>query len=132
VKYYSPATSTLILRCARERVRFVWAALTLITHLTIPPSTSSYGGSGSRQSDKIAERIPCVLRVVHNAGTIKKSEEKIIQLARQDILRVTVAGSKGLEGVLGLAADDDHTKMEVDNDDMNEVEDSEEEENDDD
>ena len=91
VKYFSPATSTFILRCPRAQYQIVWSTLTYITHL---PKISR--GSQPR---------PCVLKVVRVSGTIRKAEEETIRRARADILRARreVGGgvANDLEGLLG-------------------------------
>ena len=43
---------------------------------------------------------PCVFRVVHHSGTIRKSEEKIIQMARSEIFLMKKAGEEVADGVL--------------------------------
>lgn len=43
---------------------------------------------------------PCVFRVVHHSGTIRKSEEKIIQMARSEIFLMRKAGEEVADGVL--------------------------------
>jgi ribonuclease P/MRP protein subunit POP5 len=81
--YFSPTTSTVILRCPRAHVKVVWAALTYM--VVLPGRTRGEQGPS------------CVLRVVRVSGTIRKSEEEIIRRARREIVR-----AKGMEGdVLG-------------------------------
>jgi ribonuclease P/MRP protein subunit POP5 len=81
--YFSPTTSTVILRCPRAHVRIVWAALTYMVALP--------GRMRGEQGPN------CVLRVVRVSGTIRKSEEEIIRRARREIVR-----AKRMEGdVLG-------------------------------
>jgi ribonuclease P/MRP protein subunit POP5 len=63
VKYFSPATSTAIIRVSRDHYRLVWAALTF-----------------SLQLPKIGQ--PCVLQVVRVSGTIRKAEEETIRRAQ--------------------------------------------------
>ncbi|KAI0394383.1 ribonuclease P/MRP protein subunit [Xylariaceae sp. FL0594] len=58
VKYLSQATSTFILRIARASYRFVWAALTFMN--SVPARNGR----------------PCVFRVVHVSGTMRKVEEE--------------------------------------------------------
>lgn len=103
VKYFSPATSTAIIRVARDHYRMVWSALTFTTRLPKPVDQ------------------PCVMQVVRVSGTIKKAEEEAIQRARISIRRAqraskragvatvggTVAGAEG--GVDGSDRDDDFT-----------------------
>ncbi len=69
VKYLSPATSTAIVRVSRDHHRLVWAALTFTTHLPKPVDE------------------PCVIQVVRVSGTIRKSEEAAVRLARTAIKR---------------------------------------------
>ncbi|KAI1346536.1 Rpp14 family protein [Xylaria sp. FL0043] len=64
VKYLSHATSTFILRIARASYRFVWTALTFMNSVPIKNGK------------------PCVFRVVHVSGTIRKVEEEAIRRAR--------------------------------------------------
>ncbi|KAA8894246.1 ribonucleases P/MRP protein subunit POP5, partial [Sphaerosporella brunnea] len=64
VKYFSPATSTGIVRVGREHYRLVWAALTYVREI---------------------KGRPCVLRVVHVSGTIKKAELEAVRRAKRDI-----------------------------------------------
>jgi len=64
VKYFSPATSTGIVRVAREHVRLVWAALTYL---------------GEIRGKKV------VVRVVHCAGTIKKAERRAVVRAGAEV-----------------------------------------------
>lgn len=72
IVYFSPATSTVIVRCPRQHFRLIWAALTYMT--TIP---------GSRRG----ETIPCVLQVSRVSGTIRKSEEELMRRSKRDIVR---------------------------------------------
>jgi len=69
VNYYSPSTSTAIIRCPRDHYEMVWAALTYITHLPNPLDT------------------PVVIRVVRVSGTIKKAEEEVIRQSQHIIKR---------------------------------------------
>ncbi|KAI0870703.1 Rpp14 family protein [Hypoxylon argillaceum] len=64
VKYLSQATSTFILRIARASYRLVWTALSLMN--SVPVKNGK----------------PCVFRVVHVSGTIRKAEEEAIRRAR--------------------------------------------------
>ncbi|POS88295.1 hypothetical protein EPUL_000087 [Erysiphe pulchra] len=61
VKYLSTATSTFILRVARAHLRIIWAALTLMTAVPVKDGKK------------------CIFRVVRVSGTIRKSEEEVIQ-----------------------------------------------------
>ncbi|OTA94296.1 hypothetical protein M434DRAFT_71619 [Hypoxylon sp. CO27-5] len=64
VKYLSHATSTFILRVSRSSYRLLWAALTFMT--SIPVKNGK----------------PCIFRVVHVSGTMRKAEEEAIRRAR--------------------------------------------------
>ncbi|KAF2771419.1 hypothetical protein EJ03DRAFT_255202, partial [Teratosphaeria nubilosa] len=64
IKYFSPATSTAIVRVSRDHYRLVWAALTFANALPQPLSQD------------------CVFQVVRVSGTIKKAEEEAIRRAR--------------------------------------------------
>ena len=83
ILYLSPATSTAIVRVARDHYRLVWAALAFITQV---PN---------------AGRAPkwCVMRVVRVSGTVKKVEEEAIKRARMAIFK-----AKGKSGVDELTA----------------------------
>jgi ribonuclease P/MRP protein subunit POP5 len=70
VKYFSPATSTAIIRVSRDHYRLVWAALTFTLQLPKPVSQ------------------PCVLQVVRVSGTIRKAEEEAIRRAQLAIRKV--------------------------------------------
>ncbi|KAJ8131545.1 hypothetical protein O1611_g2084 [Lasiodiplodia mahajangana] len=65
VKYLSQATSTFILRIARASYRLVWTALSFMN--SVP----------------VRNGKPCVFRVVHVSGTIRKAEEEAIRRARK-------------------------------------------------
>lgn len=67
MKYFSPATSTGIVRVGREQYRLVWAALTMIKEI---------------------RGRPCVIRVVHVSGTIKKAELVAVGRAGDDVDQV--------------------------------------------
>jgi ribonuclease P/MRP protein subunit POP5 len=69
VKYWSPATSTFILRVSREHYRVAWAALSLMNQVPV------------RDGKK------CVFKVVRVSGTIKKSQEEVIRRAREMIVK---------------------------------------------
>ncbi|KAI5848278.1 RNase P and RNase MRP subunit [Tricharina praecox] len=64
VKYFSPVTSTGIVRVSREHVRLVWAALTYLPEVR-------------------GKRV--VVRVVHCAGTIKKAERRAVGRAGKEV-----------------------------------------------
>ena len=84
VVYFSPTTSTAIVRCPRQHFRLVWAALTYMTE--VPGSR----GSPSKR---------CVVHVVRVSGTIRKSEEELMRRSRREIIR-----AKEWEGTLGNSA----------------------------
>lgn len=86
VKYFSPATSTAIIRVARQHYRLVWAALTFCTRLPKPVDQ------------------PCVMQVVRVSGTIKKAEEEAIKRARLSIRRAERAVGRGSDAKSGRIA----------------------------
>ncbi|KAF3915112.1 hypothetical protein ABW20_dc0100877 [Dactylellina cionopaga] len=67
VKYFSPVTSTGILRITRENYRTLWAALTYVREL--------YGQ-------------PAVIKIIRVSGTIRKAELEAVKLAEETIRRV--------------------------------------------
>ena len=83
ILYLSPATSTAIVRVARDHYRLVWAALAFITQV---PNA----GKAPKQ---------CVMRVVRVSGTVRKAEEEAIRRARVAILK-----ARGENGVDELTA----------------------------
>lgn len=83
VKYWSNATSTFVLRCRREVVRWVWAAVAFVHG--VPAAPGSQGQAGRE----------CVMRVVRVSGTMKKCQEELVRRARTLLGRV-----KGVEEVL--------------------------------
>lgn len=93
IVYFSPATSTCILRCPRAQFRLVWASLTFLDSLP-----------GERYGDP---RTPCVVQVVRVSGTIRKSEEELLRRARRDLVRAKLEGvgedSALLENLVGGA-----------------------------
>ncbi|PSN61970.1 hypothetical protein BS50DRAFT_650372 [Corynespora cassiicola Philippines] len=82
VNYWSPATSTAIIRCPREHYQMVWAALTFITRLPRPVDA------------------PVVVRVVRVSGTIKKAEEEVIRRAKMIIRRAKTSDGQAKDDVL--------------------------------
>ena len=91
VKYLSNPTSTFIVRVNREHFRLVWAALTFMDRVP--------GHDGK----------PCIFRVVHVSGTIRKVEEEAIRRARALILaakdEMVGKGSGALEALFGTPKD---------------------------
>ena len=83
MNYLSPATSTAIVRAPRAHVGLVWAALTFVTRLALPPRAGQGADEGAR---------PVVVRVVHVSGTIRKAEDDVIRQARALIDRARAAG----------------------------------------
>jgi ribonuclease P/MRP protein subunit POP5 len=77
VVYLSPATSTAIIRVARDHYRLVWATLAFVTRLPKPLDT------------------PCVIQVVRNSGTIRKAEEEAIRRAKASVMRAKQAALGG-------------------------------------
>ncbi|EOD43571.1 putative rpp14 pop5 family protein [Neofusicoccum parvum UCRNP2] len=105
IKYFSPATSTAIIRVARNHYRLVWAALTFTARLPHPVNQD------------------CVVQVVRVSGTIRKAEEEAIRRAKQAILQARrTAGdnvlsadallSKSGGGSFDAAKDDEDAPME--------------------
>jgi ribonuclease P/MRP protein subunit POP5 len=76
VNYWSPSTSTAIIRCPRDHYEMVWAALTYITRLPKPAD------------------VPVVMRVIRVSGTIKKAEEEVIRRSQLIIRRAKTAEGK--------------------------------------
>ncbi|KAI9891068.1 MAG: hypothetical protein M1814_003267 [Vezdaea aestivalis] len=63
LKYFSPQTSTFVLRAPRAHYRLVWAALTML--LELPGEVRS-----------------CVVRVVRISGTMKKVQDEVVRQGR--------------------------------------------------
>ncbi|KAH9882060.1 hypothetical protein J1614_001232 [Plenodomus biglobosus] len=86
VNYFSPSTSTAILRCPRDHYTMVWAALTFTTHLPTKPLET-----------------PVVVRVLRVSGTIKKAEQEVIRRSKLFVQRVRAwevqAQAQGLGGL---------------------------------
>ncbi|KAH5327162.1 bifunctional ribonuclease P subunit/MRP protein subunit POP5 [Parastagonospora nodorum] len=76
VNYWSPSTSTAIIRCPRDHYEMVWAALTYTTRLPKPAD------------------LPVVMRVVRVSGTIKKAEEEVIRRSQLIIKRARAAETR--------------------------------------
>lgn len=87
VVYFSPATSTAIVRCPRASYRIVWAALTFVDGLP-----------GARRGRVPADRVRCVIRVVRVSGTIRKAEEEAVRRARREIVTVKMLEQQGRDG----------------------------------
>lgn len=81
IKYFSNATSTLIVRCERAAFRMVWAALTFVRGLPVE------GGGGRGRGGKMREAT-CVMQVLRVSGTIRKCEEEVIRRAKAMVGRV--------------------------------------------
>lgn len=101
MKYFSPATSTAIVRCPRAHYRLIWAALTFINRIPL--------------SKKHPEFVPCVFQVVRVSGTIKKSEEEAIKRARAAIIKAkketTTNAMAGLDAILSQPSN--HTGLDA-------------------
>ncbi|KAG9244332.1 Rpp14/Pop5 family protein [Calycina marina] len=69
VKYLSTATSTFIIKVARDHYRMVWTALSFMTKVP-----------------GVHDAKPCVFRVIRVSGTIRESQEEAIRRAREQIL----------------------------------------------
>jgi ribonuclease P/MRP protein subunit POP5 len=101
VMYFSPATSTAIVRCSRASYRLVWAGLTFVGSLP-----------GARRG---GERESCVIRVVRVSGTVRKAEEEAVRRARREIITVKMLEQEGgnggatgvLEGLLRMGQGED-------------------------
>lgn len=93
IKYWSNATSTCILRCKREVVRMVWAAVTWVGGVKMPVGAGEAKGrgKGDSQSGREKER-DVVMRVVRVSGTVRKCEEEAIRRARSLCGRVKGIG----------------------------------------
>ncbi|KAL2419498.1 hypothetical protein ABEF95_010144 [Exophiala dermatitidis] len=96
VVYFSPSTSTCILRVPRAYFRLVWASLTYMDTIPPPTKTSRYESTSTGGSTSSSTR--CVIRVVRVSGTIRKSEEEVMRRARYEIVR---AKRDGLEMNMG-------------------------------
>jgi ribonuclease P/MRP protein subunit POP5 len=98
--YFSPATSTFIIRCPRAHFRLIWAALTCVERLP-----------GVRRGE---DGVGCVIRVVRVSGTIKKAEEDVVRRARREIVRAKMGveekGVNLLESLLGSGMMPGHRK----------------------
>ncbi|ETS64897.1 hypothetical protein PaG_00871 [Moesziomyces aphidis] len=82
-KYYSPHTGTAIVRCSRDAARLVWASATLLSS----PIEAEVGTS--------TDKLPSLrMRVVHCGGTIKKVQNKAIELDTKLILRLRARQKK--------------------------------------
>jgi ribonuclease P/MRP protein subunit POP5 len=103
VKYFSPATSTAIIRVSRDHYRLVWAALTFTTRLPKPVDQA------------------CVIQVVRVSGTIRKSEEAAIRLARQSIRRAQKQASQGKVPTVSDLADNSQKTAIDDDPDMDDI-----------
>lgn len=75
VKYFSPVTSTGIIRVGRDHYRTVWAALTFM---------------------KDVSGRPAVIRVARVSGTIKKVQMEAISMAKKGIERAAGVGGDGV------------------------------------
>ncbi|KAI8818087.1 uncharacterized protein EV422DRAFT_569876 [Fimicolochytrium jonesii] len=76
VKYYSPHTTTGIVRCARDDLSFVWAALTLMSKVK-GPGNKTYS---------------VTVRVMHVSGTIKSAQTKAIKFDTELIRDMVTTG----------------------------------------
>ncbi|CAH7668901.1 hypothetical protein PPACK8108_LOCUS3472, partial [Phakopsora pachyrhizi] len=65
VKYFSPTTSLLILRCSRNCLKTVRAGLLFITHIN---------------------KHPVICQTLHCSGTIRKTQEAAIEYDRKVVL----------------------------------------------
>ncbi|KAF1927947.1 Rpp14 family [Didymella exigua CBS 183.55] len=81
VNYFSPSTSTAIIRCPRGHYAMVWAALTYVTKL---PRVD----------------IPVVCRVLRVSGTIRKAEEEVIRRSQKIVKRAKAFDGRGVDPML--------------------------------
>jgi ribonuclease P/MRP protein subunit POP5 len=115
VKYFSPATSTAIVRVARDKFRIVWAALTYIRE--IPDPQQRTGGVEGQRS--------CVFKVVRVSGTIRKSVEEVVRVSRIEARRgkmsITAGGhgqdEAGVLAILGAERNMENSEDDDDDDD---------------
>ncbi|KAI9732325.1 MAG: hypothetical protein M1834_001532 [Cirrosporium novae-zelandiae] len=118
IKYLSPATSTVIIRCPRAHYRLVWAALSYITKL---PDLSRKRG----------EERPCVIQVVRVSGTIRKAEEEATRRARAAVLKAKRDANNGaneqLEALLGNGRAKVAAQQDVTMSNVSDIEDDDEE-----
>lgn len=125
IVYFSPKTSTGILRVPRADFRLVWAALTFLTVIPPPKRAGQEGRQGQGQGNqkevnKAGAEVHCVVRVVRVSGTIKKSEEELLNRARREIVRAKrdgreIGAEEEGEGevVLGMFAGDKGKQKEL-------------------
>nr|POE72252.1 ribonuclease p/mrp protein subunit pop5 [Quercus suber] len=90
IKYFSPATSTMIIRVSRDHYRLVWTALTYVTRLPQPV-------------DQV-----CVMQVVRVSGTIRKAEEEAIRRARLSIRCAQKVVARSKPGATSKGVDQAH------------------------
>ncbi|KAH7031241.1 Rpp14 family protein [Microdochium trichocladiopsis] len=83
IKYLSPSTSTFILKINRPYYRLVWTALTMMN--AVP----------------VRDGKPCVFRVTHVSGTIRRAEEEAIRRARALCIAVQEGHDRKLQDPLG-------------------------------
>ena len=99
IRYWSNATSTMIVRCERATACMVWAALTFVRSLSV------YEGRKSTE-------LPCVMQVLRVSGTIRKVEEELIRRAKALVGQAkgfSLAVEGGVSGghVMDMSDDDD-------------------------
>ena len=92
VVYFSPATSTAIVRAPRKGYRLLWVAATAVQELP--------GARGEKPRS-------CVVRCVRVSGTIRKAEEEVARRGRRLIVRMKALqeGRGVLQGLLGAGED---------------------------
>ncbi|PVI03199.1 hypothetical protein DM02DRAFT_504356, partial [Periconia macrospinosa] len=108
VNYWSPATSTAIIRCPRDNFEMVWAALTFVTKLPRPVD------------------LPVVVKVVRVSGTIKKAEEEVIKRAKLIIRRAKAAESGPRDEIVESAVKAVEKRREEENQVLTRVDDDDE------
>ncbi|SNX84234.1 related to POP5 - subunit of both RNase MRP and nuclear RNase P [Melanopsichium pennsylvanicum] len=82
-KYYSTHTGVAIVRCSRDAARLVWASATLISS-SVEMSADRVAVNSEISGMSTGLRI----RVIHCGGTIKKVQNKAIELDRKLIMRL--------------------------------------------
>lgn len=96
IKYWSNATSVFIVRCRRECLRLVWAAICFSHNLRDDKvASSSKGASSGCDAFRLPEHYESqevVMRVLRVSGTIKKCEQEAVKKARELLGR-----AKGLQ-----------------------------------
>ncbi|GAB0491449.1 hypothetical protein MMPV_002703 [Pyropia vietnamensis] len=85
VKFLCPGLRLALIRVGRDDVRLVWAAVTLITGISMI-------GGGSRGAVHGEAMVPLRLRVLHAAATVKTASEAASAVGRDAVLAAKVRG----------------------------------------